>query len=45
MMFALASPENYELLVTRSGWSDDQFETWLSSTLVGSLLANVRRRL
>ncbi len=42
VMFALAGPEIYELLVTRSGWSDDQFETWLSSTLVGSLLADVQ---
>ena len=37
-MYALAGPETYELLVTRSGWSDRQFETWLSSTLAGSLL-------
>lgn len=41
VMYALASPEIYELLVTRSGWSDDQFETWLSSTLAGSLLGLV----
>ena len=39
VMYALASPELYELLVTRSGWSDDEFETWLSSALAGSLLA------
>ena len=38
IMFALAGPELYEVLVVRFGWSDDQFETWLSSTLAASLL-------
>ena len=41
VMYALAGPETYELLVIRSGWSDEQFETWLSSTLAGSLLGVV----
>jgi len=38
IMFALAGPELYEVLVVRFGWSDDQFEAWLSSTLAASLL-------
>jgi TetR/AcrR family transcriptional regulator, regulator of autoinduction and epiphytic fitness len=38
VMFALASPELYEVLVARFGWSDDEFEAWLSSTLAASLL-------
>jgi len=38
MMFALAGPELYDVLVGRFGWSDDEFETWLSSTLAASLL-------
>ena len=38
VMYALAGPELYELLVIRSGWSDEQFEAWLSRTLVESLL-------
>jgi AcrR family transcriptional regulator len=40
VMYALAGPELYELLVIRSGWSDEQFEAWLSRTLVESLLRN-----
>ena len=38
VMYALAGPEMYELLVIRSGWSDEQFEAWLSRTLVESLM-------
>jgi TetR/AcrR family transcriptional regulator of autoinduction and epiphytic fitness len=38
VMFALASPELYEMLVARFGWTDDQFEAWLSSTLAATLL-------
>jgi AcrR family transcriptional regulator len=38
VMFALASPELYEVVVLRFGWSDDQFEEWLSETLATSLL-------
>lgn len=38
VMYALAGPEQYELLVIRSGWSDAQFETWLSNTLAATLL-------
>jgi AcrR family transcriptional regulator len=38
VMFALAGPELYEVLVGRFGWSDDQFEAWLSGTLAASLL-------
>ena len=36
VMYTLAGPELYELLVIRSGWSDEQFEAWLSRTLCGS---------
>ena len=38
VMYALAGPEQYDLLVGRSGWSDAQFETWLSNTLAATLL-------
>jgi hypothetical protein len=37
-MFALAGPDVYEVLVTRFGWSDDEFEAWLSETLATALL-------
>jgi len=32
-MFALAGPELYEVLVARVGWTDAEFEAWLSETL------------
>jgi len=38
VMFALAGPDVYEVLVTRFGWSDDEFEAWLSETLATALL-------
>lgn len=38
VMFALAGPDMYEVLVTRFGWSDDEFEAWLSETLAIALL-------
>jgi AcrR family transcriptional regulator len=38
VMFALAGPELYEVLVTRFGWTDDQFEAWLSEALATALL-------
>ncbi|MBI2777349.1 MAG: TetR/AcrR family transcriptional regulator [Chloroflexi bacterium] len=38
VLFALASPDLYEVLVIRFGWSDAQFEEWLSATLASSLL-------
>jgi hypothetical protein len=38
VMWALAGPELYELLVLRAGWSDTAFESWLDSTLAGLLL-------
>ena len=38
VMFALAGPELYDMLVVRFGWSDVDFEAWLSSTLAASLL-------
>jgi AcrR family transcriptional regulator len=39
VMFAMAGPEMYELLVTRSGWSDEHFRQWLSDSLATMLLA------
>lgn len=38
VMFALAGPELYDVLVARFGWSEDEFETWLAETLAVSLL-------
>jgi len=38
IVHALASPEVYQLLVTRRGWSPAQFEQWLSATLASQLL-------
>jgi len=40
VIYALAGPELYELLVIRSGWSNEQFEAWLSSALTALLLRN-----
>ena len=39
VIYALAGPEMYEMLVLRSGWSDEQFRTWLADNLITSLLA------
>jgi AcrR family transcriptional regulator len=38
IVHALASPEVYQLLVTRRGWTPGQFEQWLAATLAGQLL-------
>ena len=38
--WAVASPEMYDLLVTRSGYSLDRFEAWLAATLRGALLSS-----
>jgi AcrR family transcriptional regulator len=43
VMYALAGPELYELLVTGSGWSDEQFESWLSDALAALLLREAHR--
>ena len=32
-VWAVTSPEVYLLLVEASGWSDEQYETWLGDTL------------
>ena len=32
-VWALTSPEVYLLLVEDSGWSADQYETWMADTL------------
>ena len=36
--WAIASPETHELLVLRRGWSYDQYENWVASTLTAALL-------
>jgi len=38
VIYAMAGPEMYELLVVRSGWSDEQFARWLSDSLAVLLL-------
>ena len=38
IVHALASPEVYQLLVTRRGWTPGQFEQWLAAALAGQLL-------
>lgn len=43
IIYALVGPELYELFVKRSGWSDDEFETWLSATLAELLLKTGHR--
>ena len=37
VMFALTGPEIFELLVTRSGWSPEEYESWLLRTLWAEL--------
>jgi len=37
--WAIASPETYELLVRRAGYTLDEWERWLDRTLTASLLA------
>ena len=36
--WAIASPESYELLVRRSGYSTDEFIRWMDATLTAALL-------
>lgn len=36
--WCIASPETYELLVTRAGYTMDEYEAWVSSTLKAALL-------
>jgi AcrR family transcriptional regulator len=38
IVHALASPEVYQLLVTRRGWSPGQYQQWLSAALASQLL-------
>jgi len=38
IIYGLVGQELYDLFVRRSGWSDEQFETWLSATLAELLL-------
>lgn len=37
--WVIASPESYELLVERSGYSPEQFVRWMETTLTAALLA------
>lgn len=38
VMFALAGPEVFRLLVTRCGWSPEQYEEWLITSLESLLI-------
>ncbi len=38
ILYSLVGTELYDLFVKRSGWSDEQFEQWLSETLAELLL-------
>lgn len=38
VIYALASPEVYRLLVVDRGWSPDRYEQWLADSLAGQLL-------
>jgi AcrR family transcriptional regulator len=40
---ALQSPEMYDFLVSRRGWSPRQFEHWLADTLISQLLGAPKR--
>ena len=37
--WAIASPETHELFVVRRGWSYDEYEAWVASTLTAALLS------
>jgi AcrR family transcriptional regulator len=37
--WTIASPESYDLLVRRAGYSPDEFERWMAATLTAALLA------
>jgi AcrR family transcriptional regulator len=39
IVWALISPELYELLVTDRGWTSDEYEQWLARALADALLA------
>ena len=39
VIYALASPEVYSLLVFDRGWSGERYEEWVSATLKGQLLS------
>ena len=46
VVYALTSPEIFELLVRQCGWTAQQFQDWLADTLTRLLLdpATTRRR-
>jgi AcrR family transcriptional regulator len=39
IMYAIASPEVYRMLVTERGWAPERFERWLAGTLAEQLLS------
>lgn len=41
LIYALASPEVYSLLVTDRGWSGERYQRWIASLLEDQLLASV----
>jgi AcrR family transcriptional regulator len=40
ILWTLNSPETFQLLVRRSGWSPERFELWLAATMQSQLLAS-----
>jgi AcrR family transcriptional regulator len=40
LLWTLASPETYDLLVLQRGWPNERFARWLAEALAASLLAN-----
>jgi hypothetical protein len=43
-LWALTSPEVYLLLVEGSGWTPDQYETWMAETLERVVPRSSRKR-
>jgi AcrR family transcriptional regulator len=39
LLWALTSPELYQLLVIERGWSPDEYESWLATAITDALLA------
>jgi AcrR family transcriptional regulator len=44
IIFALASPEVYQLLVPGRGWTPDRYQQWLAATLASQLLPSHQGR-
>jgi len=43
VLWTYNSPELYELLVTRRGWSPERYGTWVAQALINALLPQTRR--